>query len=119
MCNVLLPPGVNPTAVNKYIITKSCLRFTSNYLHVLISEDEVTEITARQTADFLRFRVLTPFNTMCYPYSERVCPSADSQAKPYGDECATYSTRNSEQIFMKPLPCLLVNAFVIQMLTEC
>jgi hypothetical protein len=31
MCTVLLPPGVNPIAVNKYIV--SCRAFSCNYLH--------------------------------------------------------------------------------------
>jgi hypothetical protein len=58
----------------------------------------VTEIRARETADFLRLNVLNPFIMVCYPYSERVCPSADSQAKPYGDVCVTYSTGNHKLI---------------------
>jgi hypothetical protein len=52
---------------------------------------------------------------LCYPYSERVCPSADSEAKPYGDESATCSM-GIVLDFYDTLTRPIVNAFVIHIL---
>jgi len=40
-------------------------------------------------------------NFMLYPYAVQVRPWTDSQAKPRGGECATYSTWNRKIHFIK------------------
>jgi hypothetical protein len=49
MCTVLLPPGVNPIAVNKYIITyRISYHITSYHISYIISKTQIVSCSDRQ-----------------------------------------------------------------------
>jgi len=49
MCTVLLPPGVNPTAINKYIITSELnLKATEIYLFVSVATSQLALLLLQQ-----------------------------------------------------------------------